>query len=67
MHFREQKKFCILIKISLKFVPKVPVNNIPALVKIMAWYCPGEKPYLLSEPVMVQFTDAYMRHSASVN
>ena len=27
----------ISIKISLKFVPKGPINNIPALVKIMAW------------------------------
>ena len=26
----------ILIKISLKFVPKDPINNIPALVQIMA-------------------------------
>ena len=26
----------ILIKISLKFVPKGPINNIPALVQIMA-------------------------------
>ena len=25
------------IKISLKFVPKVPINNIPVLVQIMAW------------------------------
>ena len=25
-------KFCILIKISLKFVPKVPIGNNPALV-----------------------------------
>ena len=25
-------KFCILIKISLKFVPMSPINNIPALV-----------------------------------
>ena len=40
-----------LIKISLKFVPKVPVNNIPALVKIMAWHRQGDKP--LSEPMMV--------------
>ena len=28
---------CIPIKISLKFVPKGPVSNIPALVQIMAW------------------------------
>ena len=27
----------ISIQISLKFVPKGPINNIPALVQIMAW------------------------------
>ena len=27
----------IVIKISLEFVPKVPINNIPALVQIMVW------------------------------
>ena len=42
----------ISIKISLKFVPKGPINNIPALVQIMAWLPPGDKP--LSEPVMVR-------------
>ena len=41
----------IPIKISLKFVPKDPINNIPALVQIMAWRRPGDKP--LSEPIMV--------------
>ena len=41
----------ISIKISLKFVPKVPINNIPALFQIMAWRRPGDKP--LSEPMMV--------------
>ena len=41
----------ILLKISLKFVPKFKINNIPALVKIMAWRRPGDKP--LSEPMMV--------------
>ena len=39
------------IKISLRFVPKGPINNIPALVQIMAWRCPGDKP--LYEPMMV--------------
>ena len=43
----------IPITISLKFVPKGPINNIPALVQIMAWRRPGGKP--LSEPVMVRF------------
>ena len=40
----------ISIKISLKFVPKGPINNIPALVQIMAWRRLGDKP--LSEPMM---------------
>ena len=42
----------ILIKISLKFVPWGPINNIPALVLIMAWCWPGDKP--LSRPMMVR-------------
>ena len=41
----------ILIEISLNFVPRGPINNIPALVQIMAWRRPGDKP--LSEPMMV--------------
>ena len=49
--FNEKYKFAI--NISLKFVPRGPVNNIPALVQVMAWRRPG--------------TDAYMRHSASVS
>ena len=39
------------IKISLKFVPDGQINNIPALVQIMAWRRPCDKP--LSEPVTV--------------
>ena len=40
----------ISIKISLKFVPKGPINNIPSLVQIMAWRRSGDKP--LSEATM---------------
>ena len=50
----------ISVKISLKFVPKGPINNIPALVQIMAWRQTGHKP--LSKPMMDQFNDVYMRH-----
>ena len=39
MHFHEWKVW-ISINISLKFVPKAPVNNSPALVQIMAWHRP---------------------------
>ena len=38
-------------KVSMKFVLKVPINNIPALVQMIAWCRPNDKP--LSEPMMV--------------
>ena len=41
----------ISIEISLKFVPRGPINNIPALVQIMACHLVSAKP--LSEPMMV--------------
>ena len=41
----------IPIKISLKFAPKGPIKNIQALVQIMAWRRPGDKP--LSESMLV--------------
>ena len=50
-------------KISLKFVGKGQINNIPALVQIMDWRRPGDKP--LSEPMMISLL-TYMRHSASM-
>ena len=57
-HFAEDIFKCIFlneniwisIQISLKFVPKGPINNIPALVQIMAGRRPGDKP--LSELMM---------------
>ena len=42
----------IPIEISLKFVPWGPINNIPALVQIMAWRRTGDEP--LSESMMVR-------------
>ena len=41
----------ISLKISLRFVPKVPIDSIPALVQIMAWRRSDDKP--LSEQMMV--------------
>ena len=40
----------ISIDISLRFVPQCQIYNIPALVQIMAWRLPDDKP--LSEPMM---------------
>ena len=44
----------ISAEISLKFVPKGTINNIPSLVQIMAWRQPGDKP--LSEPMIVRLS-----------
>ena len=51
---------CILIRISLKFVPTVPIDNKWTLVQVMAWRRTGDKP--LSELMLTQFADVYMRH-----
>ena len=69
-HFADDIFKCILlnenvlisIKISLKFTPKGPINNIPALLQVMAW----------RRPAIIwtnddNFTVAYMRHSASMS
>ena len=53
----ENDKF--MIWVSMKFVPRSPIDNKPALVQVMTWHQTGDKS--LPEPVMVQFTDAYMR------
>ena len=55
----------ILINISLKFVSKGSINNIPALVQIMAWRRLGDNQ--LSEPMVAYFTDVYMCHFASMS
>ena len=50
----------IAIEISLKFVPKGPIDNKSALVQVMAWRRIGDQP--LPEPMLTQFTNAYMQH-----
>ena len=40
-----------MYEFRLRFVPKGPINNIPALFQVIAWRRPGDKP--LSEPMMV--------------
>ena len=50
MHFLNENEL-ILPRISLKFVPEVGINNIPALVQTMAWPQSGGKP--LSESMIL--------------
>ena len=40
----------IFIKIPIKFVSKVPINNITALIQVVACHWPGDRQ--LSEPIM---------------
>ena len=49
--FSWMKMYEFRVKISIKFVPKGPINNIPALLQIMAWRRTDNKP--LSEPLIV--------------
>ena len=71
VHFLEWK--CInFIKFSLKFVPKGPINTISALVKLMAWRRPGDKP--LSEPMIVSLLThicvtrpQWVNHNSEIN
>ena len=58
------EKFDISIRISLKFVPKGPIDNKSVLVQVIAWCRRGEKP--LPEPMLTQFTD-YMRHQGKTS
>ena len=50
----------ISITVSMKFVPKGPIDYKSAPVRVMAWRRTGEKP--LPEPMLTQFTDAYIRY-----
>ena len=47
MHFLEWKCMNYDKKNSLKFVPKDPIDNIPALVQIMAWRRKGDKTLII--------------------
>ena len=62
MHFCNDNVW-ISIEIPQKCVPKVPINNILALVQIMA--------YLQVQAIIWtndgKFADAYIRHSAQVS
>ena len=57
--FFVNEKRCKLNKIPLKLIPYGLIDNNPALVQIMVWRLIGYTP--LSEPILTQFTDAYVR------
>ena len=55
----------ILIQFSLKFVPRRPIDKKPAFVQVKAWHLFGAKP--LPEPMLTQFTDAYIWHHGEMS
>ena len=59
------ESYKILIQISLKYVPRSPIDNKPALVQVMAWRRTGDKP--LPGPMMTQFIDAYVQHKGEMS
>ena len=50
----------IPIQIALKLFHRIPIDDNPALVQVMAWCRIGDKS--LPETVMTQLTDEYMQH-----
>ena len=54
------ENYRIQIQISLKLVPEIPIDNKSALVQVIPWHRTSDMP--LPEPMMIQFTDAHMRH-----
>ena len=59
-HISRLKSFVFCKKKSLKFIRKVPIDNNPAVVLIMACRGIGDKP--LSEQMLTPFINSYMRH-----
>ena len=55
----------IFIKMLMQFVPTDSIDNIPSLVRMVAWHQPGKKS--LSEPMTAYLTAAYMCHLASMS
>ena len=58
IYFNEN--FWVLFKTSLKFVPKDPIDNLSALVQVMAWRLEGNKP--LPELMLTKMYDSVWCH-----
>ena len=58
MHLSFERR-CISFQCSQKYVPNGPTRNTPLLVQVMTWRQKGDMP--LPEPLMSQYTDAYIR------
>ena len=59
------KNVRISTQISLKIVPKGPIDKKSALDQVMAWRWTGGKP--LPELILTEFIDAYVQHSGEMS
>ena len=60
IHFSLMKSFCILLQISLKYVPKGPIDYLSAVVWVTAWCWTGKR--TSSEP-MIAIETSCLYHS----
>ena len=60
LNVSSMKVFEFRLPISLKFIPKGPIDCKSALVQVMDWRRISEKPS--PESMLTQFPDAYIRH-----
>ena len=54
----------ISLKVQLKFVPNVRINNNPALIQIMDWHRPGDNPLSESMVVSTEVFNHVNRHDS---
>ena len=59
------KTYRVLVKISLKVVCNIPINNSTAFMQKIVRRRSGDKP--LSEPMLIKLADANNRHSTSMS
>ena len=59
-----KENMCVVIEISLKFIPEGPIDNKSALVQVMAWHLLGAK--ALSEPILTHIYDISRQQKVNV-
>ena len=58
------ESYCILIQISLKIVLKGAIHIMSALIPVMAWHLPGDKP--LPESMLTKISHAIWCHRVTM-
>ena len=59
------ESFVFWFEFNWSLFPGVQLTNKSALLQVMAWRQTGDK--LLPEPMLTQFSDAYMQYQAAMS